>query len=150
MLNQTKPSDVLRWSAQKHYYYSVSAGPCGRSNSGIAGIEESRRLGRGMRRHGLIDVLLLRGMHAHQGLDRLDDPLGVADEIAVDILRRQVLHNTRQQPRQMQDLAMGPAHGGEAAALLENADKLRIDIAFVVALVRDNLLLNNLVGLRDQ
>jgi hypothetical protein len=30
-------------------------------------------------------------MHAHQSLDRLDDPLGIANEIAVDLLRRQVL-----------------------------------------------------------
>jgi hypothetical protein len=50
----------------------------------------------------------------------------------------------------MEDLAVRPAHGGKAVALLENPGKLRIDMAFVVALVRDHLLLNHLVGLRDQ
>ena len=33
---------------------------------------------------------------------------------------------------------------------LRDADKLRIDIPFVVALMRDHLLPNNLVGLRDR
>jgi hypothetical protein len=100
--------------------------------------------------YGIVDVFLLRGMDAHQGLDRLDDPLGVANEIAVDLFRRQVLHDAGKQARHMQDLAVRSAHGGKAVALLENAGKLRIDIAFVVALMRDHLLLNHLVGLRDQ
>ena len=45
---------------------------------------------------------------------------------------------------------MRPAHGGEAVALLENADNLRIDIAFVVALMRNHLPLNDRVGFVDQ
>ena len=39
------------------------------------------------RRRGFIDVFFLCRMHAHESLDRLDDPLGVAKEIAVDFLR---------------------------------------------------------------
>ena len=46
---------------------------------------ESRRR---PRRYGFIDVFLLRGVHAHQRFDCFDDPLGVANEIAVDLLRR--------------------------------------------------------------
>ena len=40
-------------------------------------------------------------MHAYQSLDRLDDPLGVANEIAVDLLRRQVLDHAGEQPGEM-------------------------------------------------
>ena len=37
----------------------------------------------------LIDVLFLRVVQAHEGLDRLDHTLGVAKEIPVGILRLQ-------------------------------------------------------------
>ena len=79
------------------------------------GTSGARRLSRD---HGFVDVFLLRGMHAHQGLDRLDDPLGVANEIAVDLFRRQVLDHAGKLPAEMQDLAVRPAHGGKAVALL--------------------------------
>ena len=46
-----------------------------------------------MRRDGLVDVFFLRGVQAYQGLHRLDQPLRVANEIAVDILRRQLLRH---------------------------------------------------------
>jgi hypothetical protein len=51
----------------------------------IARSIESRRC---PRRYGFIDVFLLRGVHAHQRFDCFDDPLGVANDIAVDLLRR--------------------------------------------------------------
>ena len=41
-------------------------------------------------------------MHAYYSLNRLDYPLSVANEIAVDLLRRQVLDHTGQEPREMQ------------------------------------------------
>ena len=46
--------------------------------------------GRSGRRHGLIDVFLLCRMHAHQSLDRLDHPLGIVQQIAVNLLRTQI------------------------------------------------------------
>jgi hypothetical protein len=49
------------------------------------------RSDRGRRHYGFVDVFLLSRMHAYQNLNCLDDPLGVANEIAVDPLRRQVL-----------------------------------------------------------
>jgi len=51
----------------------------------IASSIESRRC---PRHYGFIDVFFLRGVHAHQRFDCFDDPLGVANEIAVDLLRR--------------------------------------------------------------
>jgi hypothetical protein len=55
-------------------------------------------------------------MHTNQRLDRLDDPLCIANEIAVDLLRRQVFDHWREQPREMQDLA--GAHGSRQAVAL--------------------------------
>src|SRR6266516_1726911 len=89
-------------------------------------------------------------MHAYQGLNRLDDPLRVANEVAIDLLRRQVLDHAGEQASEMQDLAVRPAHGGKTVALPENPGEPRIDAALVVALVHDHLLLNHLVRLRDQ
>ena len=65
------------------------------------------------RRDGLVDILFLRVVEAHQRLDRLDHPLRVADEIAVDVLRRQAFGEAGEQPREVQDLAMRAAHRRE-------------------------------------
>ena len=105
---------------------------------------------RSARRNGLVDIFLLGGVEAHQGLDRLDQALGIANEVAVDLFRRQVSGDAGKQPGEMQDLAMRAAHGGEAVALPENLGELRIDVALVVALVDDHLLLNHLVRFGDQ
>jgi hypothetical protein len=64
------------------------------------------------RHDGFIDVFLLRRVHTDQGLDRLDHPLGFANEIAVDLLRRQVLDHAGEEPGEVQDLAVRSAHGG--------------------------------------
>ena len=88
-------------------------------------------------------------MEAHQSLDRLYQSLGIANEIAVDFLRWQVLGDAGEQPGEMQDLAVRPAHGGEAVALPQDLGELWIDVALVVALMRDHLLLNHLVRLGD-
>jgi hypothetical protein len=50
----------------------------------------------------------------------------------------------------MEDLAVRPAHGGMTMALSENPGEPRIDIAFVVTLMRDHLFLNDLISLRYQ
>src|SRR6478735_5232439 len=57
-----------------------------------------------VRGDGLVDVFFLRGVKADQGLDRLDQPLCVANEIAVDIFRRQLLRDAGEQPGEMQYL----------------------------------------------
>ena len=46
--------------------------------------------------HGLVNVLLLSSVHAYQRLDRLDHSLSVSNEIAVDLLRRQILRDPRE------------------------------------------------------
>jgi len=89
-------------------------------------------------------------MHSHESLNRLDYALGIANEIAIDLLRWQVLDQAREQSGEMQYLAARLAHGGKTMALLQNPGEPRIDVALVVALVRDHLLLNHLVRLHDQ
>ena len=69
-----------------------------------------RSIERLVRSDGLVDVFFLRGVKADQGLDRLDQPLCVANEIAVDIFRRQLLRDAGEQPGKMQYFAMRPAH----------------------------------------
>ena len=46
---------------------------------------------------GVVDIFFLRRMDAHEGLNRLDHALGVANEITVDLLRWQVLDDTSKQ-----------------------------------------------------
>lgn len=55
-------------------------------------------------------------MHAYRGFNCLDYPLGVANEIAVDLLRRQVLDHAGEETGKMQNLAVRPAHGRKAVA----------------------------------
>ena len=69
-------------------------------------------------------------MHAHQRLDRLDHLLGVSNEIAVEFLRRQVLDHAGEQPGEMQDLAVRPAHGRKAVALPQNPGQPRIEALY--------------------
>ena len=102
------------------------------------------------RRDGFVDVFLLRGVQAHQGLDCLDQALGVTDEVAVDLFRRQVLGDAGEQAGEMQDFAMRPAHRRKAVALPQDHGKFRVDLSLVVTLMRDHLLLDHLVGLGDQ
>ena len=62
----------------------------------------------------IIDILLLRVVDAHEGLDGSNHPLGIADEVFVGILRPQSMRQPPQEPRLMQNLAMCPAHGRQS------------------------------------
>jgi hypothetical protein len=73
---------IERLSREHRYTQVIKPGPL---FTPIARSIESRRC---PRRYGFIDVFLLRGVHAHQRFDCFDDPLGVANDIAVDLLRR--------------------------------------------------------------
>src|SRR5450755_2328228 len=80
------------------------------------------------RRRGFLDVFFLCRMHSHESLNRLDYALGIANEIAIDLLRWQVLD----QAGEMQYLAARLTHGGKTMALLRNPGEPRIDVALVV------------------
>jgi hypothetical protein len=45
---------------------------------------------------------------------------------------------------------MRPAHGREAVILLQDSGKPRIDLALIVSLMLDHLLLDHVVSLQDQ
>jgi hypothetical protein len=49
------------------------------------------RLAPSARHHRVVDILLRGGMNPHQGFERFDHALGVADQIAVDLLGRRIL-----------------------------------------------------------
>ena len=83
----------------------------------------------------LVDVFLLRIVNAHEGLDRFDDALRVADEVAVRIARREPFGEAAEQTAEMHDLAMGPAHGAKAMAVRKVFGKIGIDLRLVVFLV---------------
>ena len=104
----------------------------------------------GLGRRVLVDVFFLRVVDAHQRLDRFDDALGVADQVAVDLDNLKLLGHARQEPRKMRDLPVCAAHGGEPMAVGKVAGETRIDGALVVALVRGDLRGDNAVRLADQ
>ena len=69
----------------------------------------------------------------------LDDALCVPDQIPVDVSRREAVGKTPQQPRQVDDLPVGPAHRFEPVTVGQEFGDLRVDRAFVGAFVFDNL-----------
>jgi hypothetical protein len=97
-----------------------------------------------------VDVIFLRRMHADERPDRLDHSLGLANPIMVDLLHRPILDDPGQQAGKVQDLAVGAAHGGKAGAVGENLCQPRIDVAFIVALMIDDLPLDNCIRFHDQ
>jgi hypothetical protein len=98
----------------------------------------------------LVDVFFLRVVEAHEGFNRLDDALRVADEIAVGVLSPQPVRQPRQQSRQMEDFTVRAAHGGETMSLVQDLRKTRIDAALIVALVLDDLPCDETVRLANQ
>jgi len=89
-------------------------------------------------------------MDAHQRLDGLDDALGIADQIAIDVLQRQIVDQPRQQPGQVQDFAVRPAHRREAGIVRQCFGNLRIDAALVLAFMCHDLALDDGVCLGDE
>ena len=61
----------------------------------------------------LVDHLFLRDVNPDKRLDRFDRPLDVTDEIAVCIANIQSIRATCEQPAEMKDLPMRPAHRRE-------------------------------------
>src|SRR5580704_57545 len=68
---------------------------------------------------GLVNVLLLGIVNAHEAFDGFDDPLRVPDHIAVRLIWVQAIRQARQEPRQMTNLAMCAAHREKAIAVGE-------------------------------
>ena len=98
----------------------------------------------------VIHFLFLCDMNSHQDLDRLDDALSIADQIAIRLLRRRIFGKAREQPGKVQDFTMRAAHGRETVTIGKDAGERRIDFTLVVAFVHDHLLLDDGVGFGDQ
>ena len=86
----------------------------------------------------LVDIFLLRIVNAHEGLDGLDDALRISNEIAVSVLGLKAFRKPRQQPCEVEDFTMRPAHRGQAMPIMQKLRETRIDATFVVALVFNN------------
>ena len=87
----------------------------------------------------LVDIFLLRVVNAHEGLDGLDDALRIPNEVAICVLRLKAFRNPRQQPCEVEDLTMRPAHCGQAMPIMQKLRKTRINPTFIVALVLNDL-----------
>jgi len=85
------------------------------------------------RLYRFVNLFFLRDMHAHKHFDRFDCALRIAQQIAIDGLRMGILGDAAEQARQVQYFAVR-----------------RIDVTFVVALMRNHLPLNDRVGFVDQ
>ena len=103
------------------------------------------------RLYRFVNLFFLRDMHAHKHFDRFDCALRIAQQIAIDCLRVGILGDAAEQARQVQYFAVRAAHGRQPSTIAgqEPRDR-RIDVAFVVALMRNHLLLNDRVGFVDQ
>src|SRR5579875_4075190 len=97
-----------------------------------------------------IDVLFLSIMKTHERFDRFDNPLCIPDQIPVGLRWAEPLRETRQEPCQMKDFAVGAAHGAKAMIVRKKARQSRIDGTLVFAFVRDNLLRDEAIGLQDR
>ena len=87
----------------------------------------------------LINVFLLGVVDPHQGLDRLDHALRISDEISIGIFGSEACLELSQQTRQMDDLAVRPAHCTQAVIVGEESWRVRIDLGLVVSLMFDDL-----------
>ena len=85
-----------------------------------------------------VDVFLLGIVDSHQGLDRLDHPLSISDEVAIGFFGSEGLELPKQ-TRQMDDLAVGSAHCTQAVAVSEKFGEFRIDAGLVIALMFNDL-----------
>ncbi len=97
-----------------------------------------------------IDILFLGAVNAHERFDGLDDALRVAHRVAVGGLQAQARRESRKQARRMLYLAMRAAHGGEQGGIAKVFGDLRIDRAFVLAFVADDVLRHQPVGFLDE
>src|SRR5579859_4724069 len=88
-------------------------------------------------------------MDAHKGLDRFDDPLGVPDQVRIDILWPKSIGEPSQETRQVDDLAMRPAHRPKSMPVRQVPSDMRIDLTFVVPLVGYDLIRNDSICFRN-
>ena len=58
-----------------------------------------------------INVLFLSIVNPHKRFDRFDDALSIPDEIAIDFSGSEAFGEPSKESRQVDDLAMGSAHG---------------------------------------
>ena len=97
-----------------------------------------------------VDVLFLRIVEAHKGLDGLDHALGIADQISIGISRHQASRNAIQQPGQMKDFPVRAAHCAQAGCVGEDIGEAGIDGLLILALVHHDALCSNMIGLGNQ
>jgi len=98
----------------------------------------------------LVDVIFLGVVQAHQRFDRFDDPLGIANEVAIHVLRPQALSQPGEQPGKVQDFTMRAAHRRESVFVAQDLGQSRVDRAFIIALVPHDLLGNDGVRFGNQ
>ena len=90
-------------------------------------------------------------MHADKHFDQFDRTLRIAQQIAIDGLRMGILGDAAEQARQVQYFAVRAAHGRQPGTIAgQEPRNRRIDVTFVVALMRNHLPLNDRVGFVDQ
>ena len=81
---------------------------------------EPSPLGNTLRAGVLVDVLLLRIVDAHKRFDGFDDALPVPDQVTVGVVWAEPISEAGQEPRHVQNLAMGAAHCEKAIAVGKN------------------------------
>ena len=95
-------------------------------------------------RRVFVDVLFLRIVDPHQGLDRLDHALCISNQVSIGIVGCQVRLELSQETRQMDDLAVRSTHRAQAVIVGEKFGEFRIDLGLVLAFMFDNPSRNDL------
>ena len=85
-------------------------------------------------------------MKPDQRLDRLNNTLRVADEVAVSVLSTKPSRKAKQQPRQMLNFPVGAAHCGKSGRIGQLLRQPGIKRRFILPLMFDDLSLNDCIG----
>ncbi len=87
----------------------------------------------------LINVLFLGVVDPHERVDRFDDALSIPDEIPIDLSGRKAAGEPSKEPRQVDDLPVCSAHRPQSVTIDQKFGDLRVDGAFVLAFVLDDV-----------
>jgi hypothetical protein len=96
--------------------------------------------------HSVVDVFFLRCVNPHDLFNRFDNPLSIADKVAINLFRGEML----KQPSQMEDLAMCPAHRRETYAICKYFCQPGIHPPLIVPLMGNNVLSDQTIGFIDE
>ncbi len=87
----------------------------------------------------LVNIFFLSIVDAHERLDQFNYTLRIPDQVPIDFNGREAFGEPSKEPRQVDDLPVGSAHRLESVTIEKEFADLRVDSAFILAFVLDDL-----------